>query len=44
MMARRVVSWLGFMAIAALVAPRLPLSWIGLIVAFLICFIFAPRE
>lgn len=44
MMARRVVSWTGFMMIAALFAPRLPMSWTGLIVAFLVCFIFAPRE
>lgn len=44
MMARRIVSWLGFLMIAALVAPRLPLSWTGLIAAFLVFFIFAPRE
>lgn len=44
MMARRAVSWVGFMVIAAMFAPRLPLSWTGLIVAFLVAFIFAPRE
>ena len=44
MMAKRAVSWVGFMMIAALFLPRLPLSWAGVIAAFLVCFIFAPRE
>lgn len=44
MTGRRLVSWAGFALIAVMTAPRLPVSWAGLAVAFLVCFVFAPRE